>query len=1148
MTASGSSSLLKARMLVDSVSKPAANGGMRYLLLANSTANTYTLEQLLTAGGHRSTSGDSRLQVVDVLSVVTDPLNSTTYPNTFTTPGGTGETGGSTSVRYSSVGSGGVGGLDAAWRLTPGATGDYLLRLKVANQEWWRWVAVDIDPPRVSGHFLLARRTNVTGNSHTSALEVAEDEVQAEVDAAHAAAGATAVSADAAVVRLMLAVLSMSEPVQTFSFTSALRLSGGARLISAQCFASASAAEEFATAACTTTVDIKQNTGATRRLLAAGSLVSSSSSNSSNSSAMPYVQSCVVVLFAEDGSSPELLLPAGSLSDLHGNTNTEPLILSAKLMPSAKSLSLVEHAGAPLAAAVAGGVFASATFASASASFLSAFSSRSSLLQSGYHIQDLLYTLAIAALLMTALVVAHLLLIGLWRLLVAYDVCGAAGNGGEELHPVLRFPRAEMVLGGLLLVALTFYSALTLNGVKSPRWGDNSAAGRLIAVLVLAVLVVPYGMLLWWLTACRWYLEEQDVDHYMLGPHWRAFEGAMPCGGAAGGSDNGISAAGGCSRPSAADVTCANGVAGVAFAASQEHGAVFGVESGDEGGHGLGPHWALAPAGAKTLEYEVMTTPTTVGTGVGTVSEAAGTQGSKTRPGTLSNTDAGGTATNSTATIGGAAGSGTNVNDVGAEFQRRYGKAENHHQSQHGHDEDVISEVGFNAMVSGGSKRADSPAPADEATAILLSQEAVDPDVLAAAAKRSRRKAAGSVDEPQVAINPMAVPRASVLERPDVAASLAAAVAASTAPPAHATFPQNVEGELEPTPVAAVADAAGQRPLSSLPSPMMRLGSRLGLVRGSSNSGVAMAHSSPPDVKSPPAAAARPQPPGSILPNAAIPMPPPHKAFRSSSEPANARGAPSAATAALVNGGDLVSATVSTSGLPKSVGAISSGGGSRKSVADTQMEENEMQRQKQLAAAMDDWGEVLDPGPRGPAAMIAAPPGTDKRLLPLYPGKELPMYRLSYRAGCWPLRLRLAPPVHFLARFEFLFEDAVGEGSQEQRGRETKWILSATAINFSHKALCAAAFGGFGHLERSACQLGFLMGLQGAMLLYLAMVRPFRERLLQAVELICHALEAGLFACAVALLNAKPDNGAATTFVMVACFFGVALLVIVYEP
>ena len=54
---------------------------------------------------------------------------------------------------------------------------------------------------------------------------------------------------------------------------------------------------------------------------------------------------------------------------------------------------------------------------------------------------------------------------------------------------------------------------------------------------------------------------------------------------------------------------------------------------------------------------------------------------------------------------------------------------------------------------------------------------------------------------------------------------------------------------------------------------------------------------------------------------------------------------------------------------------------------------------------------------------------------PLVPtGKDVPLYRLHYRAGRWPLRLRITPPVHFLARFEFLFEDAVGVSKRRGRG------------------------------------------------------------------------------------------------------------------
>lgn len=36
------------------------------------------------------------------------------------------------------------------------------------------------------------------------------------------------------------------------------------------------------------------------------------------------------------------------------------------------------------------------------------------------------------------------------------------------------------------------------------------------------------------------------------------------------------------------------------------------------------------------------------------------------------------------------------------------------------------------------------------------------------------------------------------------------------------------------------------------------------------------------------------------------------------------------------------------------------------------------------------------------------------------------MHLMRYRPGCWPVRLGVTLSVHFLARFEFLFEDAIG--------------------------------------------------------------------------------------------------------------------------
>ncbi len=44
--------------------------------------------------------------------------------------------------------------------------------------------------------------------------------------------------------------------------------------------------------------------------------------------------------------------------------------------------------------------------------------------------------------------------------------------------------------------------------------------------------------------------------------------------------------------------------------------------------------------------------------------------------------------------------------------------------------------------------------------------------------------------------------------------------------------------------------------------------------------------------------------------------------------------------------------------------------------------------------------------------------------------------------------------------------------------REQWWRLIATALNFTHKVLCAAVFGSYGHHARSWEQLALLVLLQ----------------------------------------------------------------------
>ncbi|GLC48527.1 hypothetical protein PLESTB_000107700 [Pleodorina starrii] len=175
----------------------------------------------------------------------------------------------------------------------------------------------------------------------------------------------------------------------------------------------------------------------------------------------------------------------------------------------------------------------------------------------------------------------------------------------------------------------------------------------------------------------------------------------------------------------------------------------------------------------------------------------------------------------------------------------------------------------------------------------------------------------------------------------------------------------------------------------------------------------------------------------------------------------------------------------------------------------------------------------------------AAPKGVDAQQLALYPGKHMPLYRLQYQPGCWMLRWRILPPIHILARFEFMFEDATGEG-ETQLGRENELVLAVTAVNITHKVMCAALLGALGLRASSPLQLGLLAGLQGGMVAYLAAVKPYVEWQLQMVEVVCHAAMLLLICCAVALLDSKPNNKAPTTYIMLGCFFLIVLMVMLY--
>lgn len=65
----------------------------------------------------------------------------------------------------------------------------------------------------------------------------------------------------------------------------------------------------------------------------------------------------------------------------------------------------------------------------------------------------------------------------------------------HSLHPYLAVPRIEMLVSGLLIVALSFYASLAINGPQA-EWRDSKIA----AFLILMLVTLPYGLFQWWIT------------------------------------------------------------------------------------------------------------------------------------------------------------------------------------------------------------------------------------------------------------------------------------------------------------------------------------------------------------------------------------------------------------------------------------------------------------------------------------------------------------------------------------------------------------------------------------------------------------------------------------------------------------------------
>ncbi len=163
-------------------------------------------------------------------------------------------------------------------------------------------MTVDVEPPRLSGALYVSNKSvNVAAKSGSSGVSVA---------------------------RYLILLFNASEPVQPLELTSVLELGGGAKLVSAKCFQDPGAAQDVVTAASATLVatgNSSASAGPPGSAYPPPPAVSSSQASQASvlnvTGGRPYVQSCVAVMWAEEGTRPSIRVPEGAVADLTGNTN-----------------------------------------------------------------------------------------------------------------------------------------------------------------------------------------------------------------------------------------------------------------------------------------------------------------------------------------------------------------------------------------------------------------------------------------------------------------------------------------------------------------------------------------------------------------------------------------------------------------------------------------------------------------------------------------------------------------------------------------------------------------------------------------------------------------------------------------------------------
>lgn len=103
-----------------------------------------------------------------------------------------------------------------------------------------------------------------------------------------------------------------------------------------------------------------------------------------------------------------------------------------------------------------------------------------------------------------------------------------------------------------------------------------------------------------------------------------------------------------------------------------------------------------------------------------------------------------------------------------------------------------------------------------------------------------------------------------------------------------------------------------------------------------------------------------------------------------------------------------------------------------------------------------------------------------------------------------------------------LFDDVVGEEEGRLVKKEVSYIrLLCLFLNFLTRVISAALFGFFHTHETSSLQVQLLLVVHSCFFMYLVLTRPYANRVLMMVEILCTFCEVGILLLAMVILESE---------------------------